>query len=197
MRILLTALSLCVGIVSTVAGPLAAQQPPSNPQPLPDPRPLRIPYTEAQLRRAMTPTNYDLPDLRHDPGLIPPDATAGLFTQRVRFDEVDHKLAARQFEWRSSGLFHRPLYFEDVMLERHGHARHPLVQPWASGTRFFLTFPILAYKMQLDPVHKEISALGHYRPGSPAPHVLQRPRFRWDAAVVEAGVMTGLIFLVP
>jgi hypothetical protein len=89
------------------------------------------------------------------------------------------------------------LYFEDAMLERHGQTRHPLVQPVASGTRFFLTFPVLPYAMTVNPPRPARSALGHYRPGSGAPLLRQRPPLQTDAGLVEAGTWVGLIFLIP
>ena len=54
------------------------------------------------------------------------------------------------YAWTASGLCHKPLYFEDVQLERYGHMAGPWVQPFASCADFFLTIPILPYKMGLE-----------------------------------------------
>ena len=83
------------------------------------------------------------------------------------------------------------------MLERHGQSWHPLVQPLASGTRFFLTFPVLPYAMTINPPRPAYTTLGHFRPGSGAPLLLQRPPLQADASMVEAGAWVGLIFLLP
>ncbi len=83
------------------------------------------------------------------------------------------------------------------MLERHGQTRRPLVQPLASGARFFLTAPVLPYAMVVDRPCQVRSTLGHFRPGSGAPLLLQRPPLQADAGVVEAGTWVGLIFLIP
>ena len=83
------------------------------------------------------------------------------------------------------------------MLERHGQTRHPLVQPLVSGTRFFLTFPALPYAAVVDPPRPARSVLGHFRPGSGAPLLLQRPPLQADAGLFEAGMVVGLIFLIP
>jgi hypothetical protein len=101
------------------------------------------------------------------------------------------------YYWAASDLCYRPLSFEDAMLERHGQSRHALVQPLASGTRFFLTVPVLPYAMVVNPPHPAQSALGHYRAGSGAPLLLQRPPRQADASVVEAAAWVGLIFLIP
>jgi len=97
----------------------------------------------------------------------------------------------------ASNLRHRPLYFEDATLERYGQSYHPLVQPAASGVRFFLTFPMLPYAMVVNPPRPAISTLGYFRPGSSGPCLLQRPPLQADAGLAEAGAWIGLIFLVP
>ena len=34
-----------------------------------------------------------------------------------------------EFTWAPTELFHKPLYFEDAILERAGQAKHPILQP--------------------------------------------------------------------
>jgi hypothetical protein len=101
------------------------------------------------------------------------------------------------FNWSAASSWHHPLYFEEVNLERYGYQCHPLAQPFVSGAHFFLTVPTLPYQMTVHPPKECIYTLGHYRPGSCAPW--QRNRLPWDprAAAVEAGVVVGLVFLIP
>jgi len=73
------------------------------------------------------------------------------------------------YTWTASGLCHKPLYFEDVQLERYGHMCGPWLQPFASGAHFFLTVPILPYKMGLELPNECRYTLGYYRPGNCAP----------------------------
>jgi len=47
----------------------------------------------------------------------------------------------------------------------------PWVQPLASAANFFLTFPILPYKMGLEMPNECIYTLGYYRPGDCAPYL--------------------------
>lgn len=101
------------------------------------------------------------------------------------------------FTWRASGLCHKPLYFEDVQLERYGHSCGPFLQPIASGAHFFLTVPLLPYKMGLEPPDECMYTLGYYRPGSCAPYMLDPIPLSVRAGLAEAGVVTGLVFLVP
>ena len=69
------------------------------------------------------------------------------------------------FTWTASALCHHPLYFEDVQVERYGHTLGPWLQPFASAALFYLTVPILPYKMGLELPDECMYSLGYYRPG--------------------------------
>jgi hypothetical protein len=73
------------------------------------------------------------------------------------------------FNWAATGMYHKPLYFEEVNLERYGYTMSPVLQPLISGAHFFATIPVLPYKMTTHPPHECYYTLGHYRPGSCAP----------------------------
>ncbi len=99
--------------------------------------------------------------------------------------------------WKAAGLCHKPLYFEQVALERYGHSLPPAVQPIVSGAHFFGTLPILPYKMGLTTPNECIYTLGYYRPGSCAPYMIPAVPFTWRAAAFEAGAWTGGAFIFP
>ena len=99
--------------------------------------------------------------------------------------------------WKASGLCHKPLYFEQVQLERYGHDWGPALQPIMSGAHFFGTIPILPYKMGLETPQECIYELGNYRPGSCAPYMITQPGFTWRAAAFEAAAVTGVSAAVP
>ncbi len=105
--------------------------------------------------------------------------------------------ASTSFAWKASGLCHKPLYFEDVHLERYGHSWGPYLQPVISGAHFFLTVPILPYKMGLNPPSECLYTLGYYRPGSCAPYLLDPIPLSIRAAFAQGGVSTGMAFLIP
>ena len=105
--------------------------------------------------------------------------------------------AQTNFAWKASGLCHKPLYFEDVHLERYGHSWGPYLQPVISGAHFFLTVPILPYKMGLNPPSECMYTLGYYRPGSCAPYLLDPIPLSIRAAFAQGGVSTGMAFLIP
>jgi hypothetical protein len=131
--------------------------------------------------------------------------------QRSRFEDVDlppecplegepflpRMWADTTYTWTASGLCHRPLYFEEPALERYGHTWGHAVQPFVSGAHFFATIPVLPYKMGLEPPCECIYPLGYYTPGNCAPRMIPPVPFNLQAALLEAGTVTGLIFLVP
>jgi hypothetical protein len=99
--------------------------------------------------------------------------------------------------WAAANTFSNPLYFQDRMLERHGHERFPKLQPMISGARFFGTVAALPYLMTLShPCDCEYS-LGYFRTGSAAPGLKQRPPWNRHAALVQLGVIAGVIIAFP
>jgi hypothetical protein len=101
------------------------------------------------------------------------------------------------YQWASTALCHRPLYFEQVNLERYGYGPHPLLQPAFSGAHFFLTIPTLPYKLVAQPPRECVYTLGYYRPGSSAPRRWHHVNWDPTAATVEGMLATGLVFLIP
>lgn len=101
------------------------------------------------------------------------------------------------FQWACTALCHRPLYFEEVNLERYGYGANPLIQPALSGAHFFLTIPTLPYKLVAQPPRECVYTLGYYRPGSPAPRRWHHVNWDPTAATVEGLTATGLVFLIP
>ena len=102
------------------------------------------------------------------------------------------------FMWKASALCHKPLYFEEVALERYGHTLvREEFQPIISGAKFFLTVPILPYKMGLNPPCECIYTLGHYRPGSCAPYMIDPLPLSVRAGLIQAGAVVGGVAIFP
>jgi hypothetical protein len=98
--------------------------------------------------------------------------------------------------WEAADLAHHPLYFEDEAVERNGQYR-PLVQPALSAAHFFGRIPALPYLMASQAPQSCVYPLGAVRPGSCVePYYRQWPKTT-AGGVAEAGVMTGLFFLIP
>lgn len=122
---------------------------------------------------------------------FPPECTLGDLAYLPR------QFAMTTYTWKASGLCHKPLYFEQVALERYGHSFGPFVQPLISGAHFFATVPILPYKMGLEPPGECIYALGYHRPGDCAPRVILPLGLSLRGALLQAGAWTGGVFLIP
>lgn len=101
------------------------------------------------------------------------------------------------FTWKASALCHKPLYFEEVALERYGHTVGLGLQPVVSAAHFFLTVPVLPYKMGLYPPGECMYTLGYYRPGSCAPYMLDPLPISIRAALWEAGAWVGGVAVIP
>jgi hypothetical protein len=101
------------------------------------------------------------------------------------------------FTWTASALCHKPLYFEDVKLERYGHMWGPWLQPIISHARFFALVPALPYSMGLETPNECMYALGYYRPGSCAPYYLDPIPLSVRATAFEGAAITGGILIFP
>ena len=112
------------------------------------------------------------------------------------------QVAGRSFtpsaiQWKASGLCHKPLYFEEVQLERYGHEIGPVLQPLVSTAHFFGNIAVLPYKMGIHPPGECQYALGYYRPGDCAPYMLPPVPISLRGAAVQAGAVVGAAALVP
>ncbi len=99
--------------------------------------------------------------------------------------------------WTASNIHYHPLYFEDVALERYGQSHGPIVQPFVSLSKFGAQLLGLPYQATLHPICEDVYPLGYYRPGEPAPELIEQVPLSAEAAAVTGGVYTGLFFLVP
>ncbi|TWT29232.1 hypothetical protein KOR34_52870 [Posidoniimonas corsicana] len=101
------------------------------------------------------------------------------------------------YMWKASALCHKPLYFENVQLERYGHSWGPCLQPIVSGVHFFARIPAIPYMMGIQTPNECVYTLGHYRPGSCAPYMIEPIPFTWRAAAFQGAAVTGAVFAIP
>ena len=104
---------------------------------------------------------------------------------------------ASTMTWKASGLCHKPLYFEEVQLERYGHTAGPVLQPVLSGAHFFMNIATLPYQMGMSPPNECEYALGYYRPGSCAPWLLPPVPLSVRGGLMQAGAIVGGVYLIP
>jgi len=130
-------------------------------------------------------------DIRPEAGELPKECSL------ERDPYTPRSFAMTTFHWKASGLCHKPLYFEDVQLERYGHSWGPYLQPFVSGAHFFVTLPVLPYKMGMYPPHECMYTLGYYRPGNCAPYMLDPIPLSVRGGLAEAGAVLGAVYLIP
>lgn len=130
-------------------------------------------------------------DIAPTPGEFPNECTLG--------DEVfgGRSFAPIRYTWTAPNTCNNPLYFEEAAVERYGHCWGPVMQPLVSAGHFILTVPCLPWLMAIDPPNECVYTLGYYRPGDCAPYMFDPLPYSVRAAVVEGGVATALVFLIP
>ena len=69
------------------------------------------------------------------------------------------------YTWVSPTFYHRPLYFEQVNMERYGIGPRRGMQPFYSAGHFFTSIGLLPYKMLTQHPCERVYTLGHQRPG--------------------------------
>ena len=99
--------------------------------------------------------------------------------------------------WTASGVCTKGAYFEDVQLERYGHSLCPALEPIFSGVRFFVTVPLLPYKMGLTPPNECVYTLGHYRAGNCAPYMLDPLPISVRAVLFQTAAVGGAVAIIP
>jgi hypothetical protein len=107
------------------------------------------------------------------------------------------RFASTMFTWKAAGYCHKPLYFEHWTLERYGHSRGFVADSFCSAAHFFVTLPVLPYKMGVELPWECVYPLGYYRPGSCAPWTVPAVPISPRGLAVEAATITGLVFLLP
>ncbi len=173
--------------VPTLAPPSQAPLEPSPPTELAQALPYNCPTPREYVKKLSDIST----NIAAEPGEFPVECGLG-----------DEQFQPRNFQstlfaWKASALCHKPLYFEDIELERYGQTCSPLFQPIISATKFYLALPILPYLMGVEPPLECIYPLGYYRPGSCAPFIIPPVPISLRGALLEAGVWVAGVALVP
>ena len=95
------------------------------------------------------------------------------------------------YAWTASAVCHKPLWFEDVALERYGHSAGPVKQSLFSAAHFFGSAILLPYNSRLYPPNECRYALGYYQPGDCAPWLLHAFPLSKRAAAGELLTILG------
>jgi hypothetical protein len=134
-------------------------------------------------------------------GTTPEDATDGRLPDPMPLPYGPDREAGwsvKTKHWVAPVYCHQPTYYEDVMLEHHGHERCVALQPVLSGARFYTGIFFTPYLATLRPPLQDIPSTGHYRPGSCAPALRQRAPYDPTAMKVQAAATAaGVVALQP
>jgi HEAT repeat protein len=109
--------------------------------------------------------------IRMSEGELPADRAAPKFASIPAYL---HGYGARRgwqqssFGWEAPAVFFKPLYFEDINLERYG-IHHGCLQPAISFGHFFTRCVCLPYKLLVQPPCECIYTLGYERPNNCVP----------------------------
>ncbi len=165
-----------------------------------EPAPAASCLSEQDMGKYLAPiTNISL-DISHKSDKLPKDCYAEYYPESssgTPFVWGRRSAVEYDFYWAAFGLVHNPLYFEDVPLERYGTGYSPVVQPVVSAAKFCGNVAILPYRIGLDSPHQLDYTLGYYRPGSWAPSVRPHLPWSWKGATLQAGAMTGFLYMFP
>lgn len=92
---------------------------------------------------------------------------------------------------------HQPLYFEDVNLERYGTTARPRLQPIGSAAHFLVSAVSLPYQMVLQRPTQPYHYSHPYEAGRYGYRERTHAPCDRRAALVQASVIVGLVFLLP
>jgi hypothetical protein len=122
-------------------------------------------------------------------GLLPENTALSRMPGSVPLPNgMSRGMIGQDVHWAPSNICYYPIYFEDAMLERHGHVRWGVAQPLVSGVRFITTITLLPYLTTLQPPCEPRYALGHFRPGSCAPAL--KDHLPWDRRAATVQLMS-------
>lgn len=132
---------------------------------------------------------------------IPPDSTQGRLPEPIPLPFGPDRVEGWTYSskrWVPPVFCHQPTYYEDRMLENHGHERFPKLQPMISGARFYTGIFLTPYFYCLNGPFEDVASVGRYRPGTAAPGLRQRPVYSPSAIGTQAvSTGTGVWLLRP
>jgi len=133
-------------------------------------------------------------------GIVPPPNTAAKLFAEEGIEDYPYGYRRDWYPsvaiWEAPAFYHRPLYFEEVNLERYGH-RHQHLQPVYSVAHFFGNALTLPYQMGAYCPCERVYTLGHHRPGDCNPHDHHSLPWSPKGAVYMGAFYTSAAFALP
>ncbi len=137
-------------------------------------------------------------DIRPPQGELPTDLAAAAFAASAQSDEELARAGRLEtvVSWTPWTLCYRPLYLEEVALERYGNTVG-CIQPGISAVHFFFGVGLLPYKMVVRPPRSCLCSNGFSRCGDVPPPGYVDNRIHLDAAAIEAALLAGIVLALP
>jgi hypothetical protein len=137
-------------------------------------------------------------DIRPPKGELPSDLGAAAFAKGSGTDErrASQDRGEVVVSWTPWTICYRPLYFEEIGLERYG-CSSGIWQPGISAAHFFTTIPLLPYKMMVRLPRSCVCSNGFSRCDDCPPPGYTTSGFRLDGAMFEAAIVAGIVLSLP
>ena len=99
----------------------------------------------------------------------------------------------KTYQWHAPNFYHRPLYFEQVNLERYGHYhRNWKLESALSAAHFFGSAITLPLRLGAYHPCERVYTLGRYRPGSCNPNHRYLIPITWEG-ILKQGLSQGAL----
>jgi hypothetical protein len=103
-------------------------------------------------------------DIRSVDKVLPQDQSVNLVA-RYYHEWSEYTPQQKLFAWEPANIFYRPLYFEDVQLERYGQNICDGAHTLTPATHFFKSLVLFPFRLCVDPPCNCETPLGYCRPG--------------------------------
>lgn len=126
---------------------------------------------------------------------VPQDHSSDVF--QLQQPAAARPVSETHVHWEPANLHHQSLYFDQMMLERHGVTNSPHWQPLFSGAHFFAVAATMPYRLAVDRPHDIHYTYGQGRPGAPAPCLRQGLPWNPHGTALEGMAIAALFLMVP
>ena len=127
----------------------------------------------------------------------PADVSASYFPKPLVIDLIESPSEVEFHAPRDPNPFpDRPLYFEDVNLERYGN-QHAILQPLISAGKFAGSIITLPYQLIAKPIASRRYDTYPYPAGTKAPRFHREIHIDSKAGIAQAAATVGLILIIP
>ena len=133
----------------------------------------------------------------HPQGPVPEDKSQHVFHHQESSQAWARSVAETHVHWRSANLHHETLYFQELMLERHGVSVAPRVQPLISAAHFFGVVSTMPYRLAIDRPREIVYTWGQGQPGSTVPSVREQLPWETDAALLQSAAVATVLLMAP